>query len=394
MRKILITGGELENKGAQSMTYIVVDELHRRFPEYEIVLHSPLDINKSDEVKRNFNFDICVIGNVVPVLSKMSIKQRLYYLIKGYDKEEYNNTKHFFESIDIMIDISGYGLGSDWNDYEVENYIYRILCAKHFGIKVYLLPQSFGPFEYRGFHAFRMNRIIKKALKYPEVICARELEGYEILTNRYNLNNVIKTYDLVLNNKLLCLDNVFKSQPILNIPKINNNSVAIIPNTQNFKFGNEQLILELYKKCIEQLLKAGKTIYIIRHSNMDAELCEKIAKINQDIILLDEEFSCIDFDHFVKQFDFIIASRYHSVVHAYKNSIPCLTLGWAVKYKELHNIFEQDKYIFNVKDQIDYNEFVVALHCMLDNYEIESKKIKNKLIEVQKNNIFEIINLE
>lgn len=394
MRKILITGGELENKGAQSMTYIVVDELHKRFPNHKIVLHSPFDVKKSEEIKSNLKFDISVLGGVIPVLGKMHFKQRLYYMIKGYDKEAYSKTKKFFEEVDMLIDISGYGLGTDWNYYEIETYLYRILCAKYFGIKVYLMPQSFGPFDYRGIQAVKMKRKIKKVLKYASVICAREKHGYDILTKQLGLKNVIKTYDLVLNNKSLDLQNVFHVVPKLDIPEINPNSIAIIPNQQNSKFGNEQEVLNIYKDIIEKMISKGKNVYILRHSKMDLPICQKIAKLNSNAILLENEFSCVEFNNFVNKFDFVIASRFHSVVHAYKNAVPCITLGWAVKYLELHNIFKQDDFVFNVRENMDKDAILNAIEYMDNNFRIESNKISMYLKEVQKDNVFDILSME
>lgn len=394
MNKILITGGELENKGAQSMTYIVVDELHKRFPNHKIVLISPFDVNKSEEFKSNFKFDISVIGDVIPVLGKMHLKQRLYYLLKGYDKEAYSKTKKFFEETDMLIDISGYGLGSDWNDYEVENYLYRILCAKYFGVKVYLMPQSFGPFNYSGIRAVKMNRKIKKVLKYVDVICAREKQGYDILTKQFGLKNVKKTYDLVLNNKSVDLRNVFYDIPKLNIPDIKTNSVAIIPNQQNSKFGNEQEILGIYKEIIDKLISKGKNVYVLRHSKMDLPICKKIAGLSENIILLENEFSCVEFNSFVNKFDFVIASRFHSVVHSYKNIVPCVTLGWAIKYSELHDIFKQNDFVFDVRNKMDKTAILNAVDYMSDKFKDEAEKISVILKDVQKENIFDILSLE
>ena len=394
MRKILITGGELENKGAQSMTYIVVDELHKRFPNHKVVLHSPFDVNKSQEFKSNFKFDISVIGDVIPVLGKMHLKQRLYYLLKGYDKEAYSKTKKFFEEVDMLIDISGYGLGSDWNDYEVENYLYRILCAKYFGIKVYLMPQSFGPFDYSGVRALKMNRKIKRALEYVDVICAREKHGYDILTKQFGLKNVKKSYDLVLNNKSVDLGNVFNDIPELNVPDIKPNSVAIIPNQQNSKFGNEEELLKLYKEIIEELISRDKNVYILRHSKMDLPLCKKISELSNRVILLEDEFNCIEFNAFVNKFDFVIASRFHSVVHSYKSAVPCVTLGWAIKYQELHDIFGQNAFVFDVKNNLDKDAILKAIDYMDNNFRSESEKIATGLKDVQKENIFDILSLE
>lgn len=38
MGNVVITGGNLKNKGAQAMTFITVDEIRRRFPKETIYL--------------------------------------------------------------------------------------------------------------------------------------------------------------------------------------------------------------------------------------------------------------------------------------------------------------------------------------------------------------------
>ena len=58
-RNILITGGELFNKGAQSMTFITVNELKKRFPNHEILLSSSRDFKRDYEEKQQYNFKIC-----------------------------------------------------------------------------------------------------------------------------------------------------------------------------------------------------------------------------------------------------------------------------------------------------------------------------------------------
>lgn len=256
------------------------------------------------------------------------------------------------------------------------------------------MPQSFGPFNYSGIRAVKMNRKIKKVLKYVDVICAREKQGYDILTKQFGLKNVKKTYDLVLNNKSVDLRNVFYDIPKLNIPDIKTNSVAIIPNQQNSKFGNEQEILGIYKEIIDKLISKGKNVYVLRHSKMDLPICKKIAGLSENIILLENEFSCVEFNSFVNKFDFVIASRFHSVVHSYKNIVPCVTLGWAIKYSELHDIFKQNDFVFDVRNKMDKTAILNAVDYMSDKFKDEAEKISVILKDVQKENIFDILSLE
>lgn len=391
MRKIVITGGELQNKGAQSMVFICVSELHKRFPNHEIFVMS--DFCTDFEQEKFFCFNIRTFGTVVDVIRKNNLKQNIYYMLKGYDKKDNDNQKEFFYDVDLMIDISGYGLGDAWNKYEIEHYLYRIECAKYFGIKVYLMPQSFGPFK--TFDKSLLKRT-KKALEYVNIIYAREQQGYDLLLDNFNLKNVKIFYDLVLNNKSIDLDSVYKNVPMVCDINIKSNSIAIIPNAQNSKVCSEKVLLEAYKLMIDKFIAYGKNVYILRHSNMDIDICEKIFKMfhNNNLFLIEQELSCVEFSNIVNKFDFIVASRFHSVVHSYKNAVPCLTMGWAVKYLELHKLFHQEKYCFDVRDNLDMSKLLNVAEDLLTTYSKESNLILNKLNEVQKYNVFDDINLE
>ena len=56
MRNIIITGGELFNKGAQAMTFVAVDELKKRFPEHEIYLLSEMDLERPKAEREQYAF--------------------------------------------------------------------------------------------------------------------------------------------------------------------------------------------------------------------------------------------------------------------------------------------------------------------------------------------------
>lgn len=396
MKRILITGGELKNKGAQSMTFIVVDEMHRRFPDHEVVLILPENVSVDENEIDNYKFKIENMHSIVPVLKKYSLFYKLYYLIKGYDKKAYNDSVSFYQDVDLILDISGYGLGSDWNDYEVESYLQRIMYAKAFNTQIYLLPQSFGPFNYSGIKGQRIRGRIKKWLRYPTKIFVRENHGYAILTKEFHLKNVIKSYDLVLSNKGIDLENIYYEMPKLYIPDILDNSVAIIPNTQNEKYGNADEIHNLYIQIISLLRSQGKNVYILRHSNQDLESCKHIKSSfekDERVFLLTKDYSCVEFNSFISKFDFVIASRFHAVVHAYKNCVPSVTLGWAIKYVELHRFFQQDKFVFNIRESLNAESIMDSIRYMGQNYTLETEIIKNHLKEVQKNNIFDLLKI-
>ena len=92
------------------------------------------------------------------------------------------------------------------------------------------MPQSFGPFK--TFDKSLLKRT-KKALEYASTIYARERQGYDLLIEKFKLKNVKISYDLVLNNKSVDLNSVYKNIPMSCDFNVKTNSIAIIPNVRN-----------------------------------------------------------------------------------------------------------------------------------------------------------------
>lgn len=392
---ILITGGELYNKGAQSMLFVTVNELSLRFPKHKIVVLSSRDYKRSEEELNQYRFKI--LPDTMKI--RFYLSGGLYKFIsqiRGIDNEQIKNLEKIFTKSEYVVDISGYALGSDWGFWHSLFYLLKIKTAKRFSINTYILPQSFGPFNYKGIQNIILKYFISKYLKYPSVIYTREKEGYNLLSKHYKLNNIKMSSDLVLMNKGIDTKKVYRTNIAnkMNSQEIALNSIAIIPNVKCFKFGNKEDVLTLYEYAINALLSKNKKIYLIRHSFEDIEACQDIKekfKINENVVLLSNDISCIEFDEIISKFEFALASRYHSIIHAYKNGTPCIALGWATKYKELLSNFGQNKYIFDVRKPIDMNKFGEALNNITNNFNEESKMILEKLQAIQKNDIFDNI---
>lgn len=241
-----------------------------------------------------------------------------------------------------------------------------------------------------------LNTEIKELLQYPYVVFAREEEGERLLRKHYDLKNVRRSPDIVLQNKKIEYDKVFKNKPVLNIPDcISSNAVAIIPNTKCFQHGNKNDILDLYKKIVEVILENSMEVYLMRHSQGDLSVCRLIKEMfleNDNVQLLENDFSCIEFDEMIKEFQFTVVSRFHGAVHSYKNCVPCITLGWAVKYKELAAQLSQEKFSFDItRGVVNAGEILESVRKMIGCHHIESVKIEKCLKDIQQSNCFNIL---
>lgn len=402
MNTFFIVGAQFDNKGAQSMLFITIDQLRKKFPGCKIycACTEKIDNNiyKFDCIyysnrEKNITLGINPIKNILEATFKDTVK-----LILGRYNNllKYGELKSVLNNVDMIFDISGYNLGDKWDLQTHETYLNNIRLAQKFNIPIVLLPQSFGPFNYDdNIRTYLMDEL-QNLLKYPKMIFARETEGYNLLTKQLGLTNVKLSSDLVLQNQGVEMSNILKNSVEIDIPEIpRRKSVGIIPNSQCFAHGNKTKILELYKKILDKLLLEGLQVYIFRHSREDLNICYEISELVDDktnVHVVENDFSCFEYDQWIKNFEFIVGSRFHALVHAYRQYIPCILLGWATKYESLANKLNQDKYVFDItKPDFNSSQVVNAVDCMIVNCENESKVIKNYVEEIQKYNCFDQI---
>lgn len=394
MRNIIITGGELFNKGAEAMTFITVDELKKRFPNHKIYLLSDMDLKRPKDEREKYAFSF--MGWYPIKFAKCQSNLLLKLFCKLKNGAEFNEAENIYKNTDLMVDISGYALGSNWNYEYVNTYLEHLEFAKAFNIPVYLMSQSFGPFKFEGEKGQELHSRIQKLLPGVQAICAREKEGYEALVDTYHLNNVHLSQDIVLNNKSINLQNVFVSEPQYDIPDIVENGIGIIPNVRNFEVGDKEDIYALYNTLICNELKLGHAVYLLSHSSQDAEICRIIKQnfaTNSDVIWLEQDFSSIEFNEIVKKFKYVIASRFHSVVHAYKNIVPCIVLGWATKYHDLTKQFNQEKYMVDVREKLDADKIIEQIANLNEHLDEEKQVILKYLSKMQERNVFDILTI-
>jgi colanic acid/amylovoran biosynthesis protein len=163
-------------------------------------------------------------------------------------------------------------------------------------------------------------------------------------------------------------------------------SVGIIPNMQVYKYLGKDKFIELYVKIINKLILDGKNIYIIRHSTEDLELCNLLKDnfSNKNVFFIVEDLYAQELENIISQLEFIVASRYHSIIHGYKHYIPAVVLGWAQKYNSLLNYFDQSQYLIDCRYNLNLIDILDKITDM------EKNITRNKKI-IQKKSVFESV---
>lgn len=397
MMKVLITGAQFSNKGAQSLLYSVISELRGRYKDI-VIYYIPIDnFRKYTHIQCKFT---TTYDNKSYVDRKSNIKKYSKRYLKclfdsleiatKYKKHGIKKYSDVIKDIDVLIDVSGFALSDKFSveaNYRLLRYVED---SKKYGAKVILMPQSFGPFNYKD-QKSELDHRITEVLPKADLIFAREYEGKEFLENIYHLSNVEISLDTVLQASDIKIESVFVNKGAIEPPILQTKSnVGIIPNEQTVHHGDATKVLKVYKEIINKLLSLKRNVYIFRHSN-DLELCRKIYEMfeeNKNVHLIEDEMDCMEYSEFVKNFDYIIASRYHAIIHAYKEYIPAIILGWAVKYKELAESFDQSKYVFDL-GICDVGDVLSAIDSMDNNFTDEHKKICSVCAKVLQNSCFD-----
>ncbi len=381
---ILVTGGSFINKGAQAMTFITVDQMARRFPECDVVLLSHYEARLPEAEKRQYRMRF---------LRFPRRKERILLRL-GIP----NKYTEIFRNAVAMLDISGYRLGSNWGVSSAKGYLVKIELAMRFGIPVYLMPQSFGPFDFHGIESWGLDSRIRKTLGKVKCIMAREQKSYDALVDRYQLTNVKLTPDLVLQSREMDPRNIFTEVPADVGVSVERGGVLVIPNSRNAEYGDRDELFAVYGRIFERLLSRGKKVYLVYHSREDLSLCKELKMRfgggREEVVLVERDLNCLEFSALVRNAAFVVASRFHSIVHAYKEKVPALILGWAEKYRVLSETLGQARFFFDVREKLEAEKLLSELDWLLEHSEGESRVIGEKLAEIQKDNVYDLIRLK
>ncbi|MCW3787146.1 polysaccharide pyruvyl transferase family protein [Plebeiibacterium sediminum] len=390
MHKILITGGNFINKGAQSMLFCLVDSLKTKYPESEIVMIDLFPTLKVED-KDKYNFRIVnmhirtVLRMAFPVI-KLIVKPKP---ISNPEKE----IKSHFATADLILDISGYGVSSH-NQSPLWTYatLFPVKLARKKNIPFVFLPQSIGPFDFKGWKKLVIWPLVKKYLSYPKAIFIREPEC-RVYTDKIRKEGVIDSFDLVLQSPKINLNHIYcEDQQDLKANEVNHKSVIVVPNKQLTKLKTKQEVVVLFSGLINELLQNGEQVAIVRHSNDDKTLCDEIYREvdHSDVQLVNRDLSPYEIQQIFDDSKAVVTARYHGLIHALKLSKPCLVIGWANKYKHVMKSFHMDEYQFDIRN-IDESKMKASLMQLVQNEEEISTLITNKLKEIKATDIFNYI---
>lgn len=399
---ILITGAGFENKGAEAMLRTVQAELSKRLSRvsfYATVFKRekkqafeagfiPLDnewlapwllnyLTRAIRISRHAPHSMCIMFN-----------QMILSLLPKFSSANINEL-----NIDALVDISGYcyhdgGVG------RMINRVAGVRSSRKVIDKNYFMPQAWGGFT-NTISKYWINQMHSQAT----LLYSRDEVSSNYLKNSFiDENTILESPDIAI---------LFKGDPI-SVGKaiLSANSfvdsdrpiIGVVPNmrvyerTQGSGTGNEYVkTLEgLVQLCVDEL---GVNVAILPNECIlpgedkpdDRFLCSLLASrfdMGERVIALTGNYSANEIKALIGNVDFLVASRFHSLVFALSQSVPVLALGWSHKYLELLKMFSLEKYVIP-HDSLQSCDSRVLFHAAWQERHSNSEKIQSVLPTVK-----------
>jgi len=286
--------------------------------------------------------------------------------------------------------------------YTIYYSLYHIRLAQSFKKPIYILPNSFGPFN-----GIFVRGMIKKTLKKCEVIMSRENISHQML-NQINIKNYLcPDLGFYLQKSKNNSDEINKIKGLYPKHKL----VGITVRPYRFPFSKKpNLKYDEYKASIvflcHWLFKNGYLPVFVNHtlstrsheSDMRA-IIEITSKLGEGLyyVVSNDNFDCRDLKEVYSCFDYVIGTRFHSVIFALSEKVPSIAItyggnkgegimvdmGLANYFIPIEKVFSESL-ILKFKLLIENEEYILG---KLNDYDAVLEKEYNSIIRLLKDGV-------
>ena len=365
--KIVLTGVETNNKGAELMFYAILQEIERKYPEAEVFIEPDAVSQGLAYVKTRVVLRYWPYAGFVKKTRLESIFRRLHIPIKMLKDTRAVAADYVFDGSGFCFSdqCKMWGRMADWWD----SFLKR--QYKH-GAKIVFLPQAFGPIE-----MIETKEAIRVLNKYATCIMPRERVSYEYL-KKSNLVDMqkVKTY--------LDFTSLGEGKFPIAFEHLKN-GICVIPNKQMIEQGkiSQDKYLALLSAIIAEGKKSGHPVYLLNHEGKKDEwLANQCRKSLNNSIEVVSGISALEVKGLIDSAYLVVTSRFHGLASALNSCVPSVATSWSHKYSELFKDYDMNDYVLPLNDEEEAIKMLTQLCDESKNSEVRAHlKIKNKQIK-------------
>ena len=215
--------------------------------------------------------------------------------------------------------------------YRIYYMLFHILLAKKLKKRIVMLPNSFGPFDGVG-----VKKLVKRVVSKIDLLYSRETLSQNMLRGRLRIESYLRP-DL----------GFYLSSEHVDISKyLDRNKKNVALTARPYRFPGASNPDELYEKYltdytlfVKWLIDNGFNPVFVEHVyNINAherdlicinEICKRLSNVGYSVsIISDWNFNCRHLKGVYKQFDYLVGTRFHSVIFGLSEGIPSLAITY------------------------------------------------------------------
>jgi colanic acid/amylovoran biosynthesis protein len=258
------------------------------------------------------------------------------------------------ESVQAILDISGFAYTDYWGPNNTINMAHYAERQHKNGATIVLLPQAYGPFN-----TSEIKDAILKLASHTSMIYTRDNESYK------NLTAVgINEESIRFSPDVTTISPYSLPQWTKNFPPY----ACIIPNSRVFE--QDSVLKSNYLQLLADTAKliAQKNIkpLFLLFEKRDKSLVKQISNITDIELFVSPSEDPVELKGIISKANFVVGSRYHSLVSALSQGVPSIGTSWAHKYEELFKDYQSDQYL--LKD-LRNDDLMGLVHEMLNHFD-------------------------
>lgn len=337
--KVLAYGVNFDNKGAELMMYSIRDRLQQWDKTNKVAVHFKVGTfaqrNQAGvdhyiwKWLKKIPYGVDASNLVLMTIPKI-LRDRYKLLIEP--------------EIDCVMDASGFAYSDQWGERATQITAQLCLRWRKQGKKIIFLPQAFGPFGNSNIkHSF--SQIVELA----DLIFARDQKSYDYISQVANsMNNVKIAPDFT--NLVPGLKPQYADKLI--------NRSCIIPNYRMLDKTTKDTKNKYFtfiNSCLQYLVDQGLEPFILIHEIDDFSLGQQIQQNFNGNIEIIREDNPLYLKGILGSCQLVISSRFHGLISALSQGIPCLGTGWSHKYQQLFATYSCPEMLVDLQANPDEN---------------------------------------
>lgn len=400
-KNFFLVGGNFINKGAEAMLKTVQHHILEVYPDSNIYV-----------ICRYADKDVAIKEGFIPVYRNLSGAKKLIY--QFYEKSRAKITtaiglkptpyaditpladmRKKIKTVHMGIDVSGYAYGDSRDFKQPEETVKAINFCKDRGGKYVFMPQAWGSFEMP-----KVAHNVREMLKVSDDFFVRDTVSRDYMANLLSKEPAsVPVYpDIAFSFPKLGLEVGEAILKGLGRTNTDRKLLALCPNMRVYSRSEGkgetntyvQKLTEIAKYAIEKLdmdvvLIPNEVRPVEGYHPDDRFICRLLYKVINNperSFFVAEYHSAGEVKSIVGQAHLVVASRFHSLIFAFSQGIPCLAISWSHKYRELFALFEMEKFVLEDSD-LNNNALFELLNELNTNHKAWTENIENTLPKIK-----------